>query len=71
MQKQDDLSQLSVMGSTSAHSHYIERLEKKFVKGLKLNQKLFTCITKLSRIFRNWQLLRVAHAFPLDLQIFI
>jgi len=30
------------MGSTSAISHYIERLEKKFVKGLKLNQKLFT-----------------------------
>ena len=42
MQKQDDLSQLSVMGSTSALSHYIDRLEKKFVKGLRLNQKLFT-----------------------------
>jgi hypothetical protein len=42
MQKEDDLSQLSVMGSTSALSHYIDRLEKKFVKGLRLNQKLFT-----------------------------
>jgi hypothetical protein len=42
MQKKYDLSQLSVMGSTSAPSHYIDRLEKKFVKGLRLNQKLFT-----------------------------
>jgi len=42
MQKQDDLSQLSVMGSTFAISQYIERLEKKFIKGLRLNQKLFT-----------------------------
>jgi len=41
MQKKDDLSQLSVMGSSSALSHYIDRQEKKFVKGLKLNQKLF------------------------------
>jgi REP element-mobilizing transposase RayT len=42
MQKQDDLSQLSVMGSTTALSHYVERLEKKFVRGLSINQRLFT-----------------------------
>jgi len=42
MKQQDDLSQLSVMGSTTALSHYMDRLEKKFVKGLTLNQRLFT-----------------------------
>ena len=42
MQKKDDLSQLSVMGSTSALSHYIERLERKFVRGLSINQRIFT-----------------------------
>jgi len=42
MNKQDDLSQLSVMGSTAALSHYMDRLEKKFVRGLTLNQRLFT-----------------------------
>jgi hypothetical protein len=42
MQKKDDLSQLSVMGSTAALSHYVERLVRKFVRGLSINQRLFT-----------------------------
>ena len=42
MQRDDDLSQLSVMGSTVALTHYLERLDKKFVKGLTINQRIFT-----------------------------
>jgi len=42
MNKQDDLSQLSAMGSTVALTHYIERIERKFIKGLTLNQRVFT-----------------------------
>jgi len=42
MQQKDDLSKLSVMGSTASLTHYLERLEKKFVKGLTINQRIFT-----------------------------
>ena len=42
MQKKDDLSQLSVMGSAASLSHYIDQLDKKFVRGMSINQRLFT-----------------------------
>ncbi|VAW60579.1 hypothetical protein MNBD_GAMMA10-169 [hydrothermal vent metagenome] len=41
MQKDDDLSALTVMGSTAALSDYLERIERKFVKGLTINQRIF------------------------------
>ena len=40
--RKDDLSQLTAIGSTSALTHYIERIDRKFIKGLTLNQRIFT-----------------------------
>jgi len=42
MNRKDDLSQLTAIGSTVALTHYIERIEQKFIKGLALNQRIFT-----------------------------
>jgi len=42
MNKKDDLSQLTAIASTVALTHYIERIERKFIKGLTLNQRIFT-----------------------------
>lgn len=42
IQKTDDLSGLTALGSTTAVTHYIERIEQKFIKGLSLNQRVFT-----------------------------
>jgi hypothetical protein len=41
MKKTDDLSQLSVIGSVSVITHYVEKLERKFIKGMRLNQSVF------------------------------
>jgi len=42
MNRKDDLSQLTAIGSTVALTHYIERIDRKFIKGLTLNQRIFT-----------------------------
>jgi len=41
MKKQDDLSQLSVIGSPSALTHYLEHVEQKFIRGSALVERLF------------------------------
>ena len=41
MKKQDDLSQLTVIGSSAVLTHYLEKLENKFIKGMRLNQRIF------------------------------
>ncbi len=42
MKKQDDLSQLTVIGSSTVVTHYLEKLEQKFIKGMHLNKSIFT-----------------------------
>ncbi|WP_444997611.1 transposase [Aliikangiella sp. IMCC44359] len=42
MKQKDDLSQLTVMGSSSTLTHYLEKLENKFIKGINLNRKVFS-----------------------------
>ncbi len=42
MKKQDDLSQLTVIGSSTVVTHYLENLEQKFIKGMHLNKSIFT-----------------------------
>ena len=42
MNRKDDLSQLSAIGSTVALTHYLENIERKFIKGLTINQRIFT-----------------------------
>ncbi|MGX5174222.1 transposase [Aliikangiella sp. IMCC44653] len=41
MKQKDDLSQLSVIGSTSAITHFMDVAERKLVKGLSASQRLF------------------------------
>ena len=42
MGQKDDLSKLSAIGSTTALTHYLENIERKFIKGLTINQRIFT-----------------------------
>ena len=42
MEKTDDLSKLTVVGSPSLLTHYKEKLRRKFIKGLYLNCQLFS-----------------------------
>ena len=42
MQKDDDLSQLTAIGSSQVLTHYLEKLERKFIRGFNLNKQLFT-----------------------------
>ena len=42
MQKDDDLSQLTAIGSSQVLTHYLEKLEQKFIRGFNLNKQLFT-----------------------------
>ena len=41
IKQKDDLSSLSVIGSPSAITHYMEVAEKKIIKGLSISQRLF------------------------------
>ena len=42
MKKSDDLSQLTAIGSPAALTHYMEKLERKLIKGMQLSRKVFT-----------------------------
>ena len=42
MQKDDDLSQLTAIGSSQVLTHYLEKLDRKFIRGFNLNKQLFT-----------------------------
>ena len=42
MKRTDDLSKLTAIGSSAALTHYLEKLDRKFIKGFSLNRQIFT-----------------------------
>ena len=42
MKRTDDLSKLTAIGSSAALTHYLDKLDRKFIKGFSLNRQIFT-----------------------------